>query len=262
MKALSPSIKMPVLFLGHGNPMYAIEQNEFTDSWSLLKTSLPKPQAILSISAHWETKGTYLTAMEKPQTIHDFGGFPRELYEVQYPAPGCPFLAKEIANKIQNISLDPDQCGLDHGTWSILKHIFPDANIPTVQLSLNKQLTIKEHYHLGSQLAYLREMGVLIIGSGNLVHNLQLINWHNQDYIHDWANEANEQLKEWIIEDQIENLIDYRNKGEALNLAIPTSEHFIPLIYILALKNESDQISFFNDKLLMGSLSMTSIIIE
>lgn len=262
MENLTPTIKMPVLFLGHGNPMYAIEQNEFTENWKNLGTSIPKPQSILVISAHWETNGTYLTAMDKPKTIHDFGGFPRELHEVQYPAPGSPSLAAEISQKLTNIKLDFNQWGLDHGTWSILKHMYPDANIPILQLSLNKQLTMREHYELGSQLAYLRNMGVLMIGSGNIVHNLKLINWRNEESHHDWAKEANDLMKEWIVEGKIENLMDYKNKGEAIKLAIPTPEHFIPLIYILALSNNTDKISFFNDKLLMGSLSMTSILFE
>ena len=262
MENLTPTIKMPVLFLGHGNPMYAIEQNEFTENWKNLGTAIPKPQTILVISAHWETNGTYLTAMDKPKTIHDFGGFPRELHEVQYPAPGSPSLAAEIAQKLTNIKMDLNQWGLDHGTWSILKHMYPDANIPISQLSLNKQLTMREHYELGSQLAYLRKMGVLIIGSGNIVHNLQLINWRNKDAYHDWAREANDLMKKWIIEGDIENLMDYKNKGEAIKLAIPTPEHFIPLIYMLALSNKTDKISLFNDKLLMGSLSMTSILFE
>lgn len=262
MRILTPTTKMPVLFLGHGNPMYAIEQNEFTESWKQLGTSLPIPQAILSISAHWETNGTYLSAIGQPKTIHDFGGFPRELYEVQYPAPGSPSLAAEIAQRLPNIKLDHNQWGLDHGTWSILKHIYPEANIPTLQMSLNKQLSNREHYALASQLAYLREMGVLIIGSGNIVHNLHLINWRNEEAYHDWAKEANDLIKEWVIEGDVVNLMDYKNMGKAINLAVPTPEHFIPLIYILALRNKTDKISVFNDKLLMGSLSMTSILLD
>jgi 4,5-DOPA dioxygenase extradiol len=262
MGTLTPTIKMPAIFLGHGNPMYAIEQNEFTDSWKQLGTSIAKPQAILVISAHWETNGTYLTAMDKPKTLHDFGGFPRELHEVQYPATGSPSLAAEIAQRLTNIKLDFNQWGLDHGSWSILKHMYPDANTPILQLSLNKQLRMREHYELGSQLAYLREMGVLIIGSGNIVHNLQLINWGNKDAYHDWAKEANDLIKEWTVEGNLENLMDYKNKGKSINLAIPTPEHFIPLIYMLALRNKTDKISFLNDKLLMGSLSMTSILFE
>ena len=262
METFTPKTKMPVLFLGHGNPMYAIEQNEFTESWKKLGTSMPRPQAILAISAHWETNGTYLTAMEYPKTIHDFGGFPRELFEVQYPAHGSPTLAAKIAQRLPNIKLDNNQWGLDHGTWSILKHIYPGANIPTLQLSLNKQLSMSEHFQLGKQLAYLREMGVLIIGSGNIVHNLQLINWRYVEAFHDWAKEANDLIKEWVIEGDVVNLMNYKNMGKAINLAVPTPEHFIPLIYILALRNETDKISVFNDKLLMGSLSMTSILLE
>lgn len=262
MTTFTPSSKMPALFVGHGNPMYAIESNEFTDTWNQLGKSLPTPQAILCISAHWETTDTYLTAMDQPRTIHDFGGFPRELHEVQYPAPGSPLLAAEIAKKLPNIKLDLKSWGLDHGTWSVAKNLYPEANIPIIQMSLNKRLSVVEHYNLASQLAYLRQMGVLIIGSGNLVHNLQLINWRNENAYHDWALEANNLIKEWIVEGNIQSLVDYKNSVGAINLAIPTPEHFLPLIYILALKNETDKISFFNDKLLMGSLSMTSLLLE
>ena len=262
MSTLPPSTKMPTLFVGHGNPMFAIQQNEFTAAWNQLGALLPRPQAIMCISAHWETSATYVTAMHQPRTIHDFGGFPRELHEVQYPAPGSPLLAAEIASSIQNINLDLNSWGLDHGTWSVMKNIYPNADIPIVQMSLNNKLSPLEHYNLASQLAYLREKGVLIIGSGNLVHNLQLINWRKEEDLHDWAKEANDLIKRWIIEGNMVDLMDYKNKGKAINLAIPTPEHFIPLIYILALRNESDKISFFNDKLLMGTLSMTSILLE
>lgn len=262
MSTNNPPNKMPILFVGHGNPMYAIEQNEFTEAWRQLGLTLPRPKAILSISAHWETNGSFLTAMEQPATIHDFGGFPRELHAVQYPALGSPTLATEITSKIQSFQLDFDHWGLDHGTWSILKHIYPKADIPVVQMSLNRSLSIIEHYKLGQQLAFLRNEGILIIGSGNIVHNLQLINWRNEEAYHDWALEANTLIKSWILEGNVNELADYQNKGKAINLAIPTPEHLLPLVYIMAIQNDTDKISFFNDKLLMGSLSMTSLIMQ
>lgn len=254
---------MPVFFIGHGNPMNAIEQNEFTDSWRKIGASLPVPSAVLCISAHWETQGTYLTSMRQPRTIYDFGGFPRELFEVQYPAPGNPELANEIKQSIipQNVKLDDKEWGLDHGAWSVIKHIYPNANIPVVQLSIDHNQPPAYHYLLASQLAFLRSKGVLIIGSGNLVHNLRSVDWQHSDSAYDWALEANEKMKTFITVGNHQQLIDFRKQGKAFDMAIPTAEHFIPLLYALALQTKSDEITFFNDKLMMGSLSMTSVII-
>jgi 4,5-DOPA dioxygenase extradiol len=202
-------IKMPLLFVGHGSPMNAIEENEFVYKWRELGSSLPKPHAILCISAHWETKGTFVTAMERPQTIHDFGGFPKALYEVQYPAPGSPELAKELAP--------------------------------------------------------LRNKGVLIIGSGNIVHNLGMVGWdklNDNDYGYDWAIEAKEKMKILIADGDHQPLIDYKSQGRAFNLSIPTPEHFLPILYILGLKDKNEKVSIFNDKNVAGSLAMTSVIID
>jgi 4,5-DOPA dioxygenase extradiol len=258
-------MKMPVLFLGHGNPMNAIEENEFVTGWRNIVKMFPKPAAILCISAHWETRGTFVTAMEKPRTIHDFGGFPEALYAVQYPAPGSPQLAndtKEIITKT-NIGLD-DKWGLDHGCWSVVKHLFPKADIPVIEMSLDYEQTPQFHYDLAKELALLRKKGILIIGSGNMVHNLQMVSWENlnTEFGYDWAIEANERMKRFIIEGNHKALINYQSLGKVFDQAIPTPDHFLPLLYTLALKEDNESVSLFNDKLVGGSLSMTSFIID
>lgn len=257
---------MPVLFVGHGNPMNAIEENEFVSGWRNIGKSIPTPNAILCISAHWVTRGTHVTAMEKPVTIHDFGGFPQELFEVQYPAPGSPELAKEIKNLVSKTVVGMDEkWGLDHGCWSVLRHIYPNADIPVVQLSLDYYQDAQYHYELAKELSSLRKKGVLIVGSGNLVHNLRMIAWdkfNEPEYAYDWASEALEKMKKQILANDHQSLINYKMQGEAFKLAIPTSEHYLPLIYILALKEENEKVSFFNDKTVAGSLAMTSLLIE
>jgi 4,5-DOPA dioxygenase extradiol len=254
---------MPILFVGHGSPMNAIEENEFVDGWREVVKSLPKPKAILCVSAHWETSGTSVTAMAKPATIHDFGGFPPELFEVQYPAPGNPELAKEVRSIITKteVGLD-DKWGLDHGCWSVMRRMYPGADIPVIQLSLDYLKPAQYQYELAGELLSLRKKGILIIGSGNMVHNLRLVDWNNMDTPgvgYDWAIEANEKMKELIISGNHKALIDYRSQGKAFDLAIPTPEHFLPLIYALALKQEDDKVTFFNDKAVGGSLTMTSV---
>ena len=205
---------MPVLFVGHGSPMYAIEENEFVNTWRSLGDTLPKPKAIICISAHWETRGTQVTAMQNPPTIHDFGGFPRELYEIEYPAPGNPELAKETIRSISSSSILADEkWGLDHGTWSVIRRIYPKADIPVIQMSLDVLKSPKEHYQLASELASFRNKGVMIIGSGNIVHNLRHVAWDKPDdaeYGHDWAIEANELIKKLIVENNHQALIDYK----------------------------------------------------
>ena len=254
---------MPVLFVGHGSPMNAIEENEFVTEWRRLGKTLPSPNAILCISAHWETRGTWVTAMEKPKTIHDFGGFPQALFDVQYPAPGSPSLANETKQMVKKtaVGLD-DKWGLDHGTWSIIHRMYPKADIPVLQLSLDYNQTPQYHYELAKELAGLRRKGVLILGSGNLVHNLRLVAWDKMqagEYAYDWAMEANNKMKQLILRDEHQQLINYPSLGKDLQLAVPTPEHFLPLLYTLALKEEKDKISFFNDKTVLGSLSMTSV---
>jgi 4,5-DOPA dioxygenase extradiol len=255
--------KMPVLFVGHGSPMYAIEENEFVKTWRKLGEELPNPKAILAVSAHWETRGTKVTSMQNPGTIHDFGGFPQALYNIQYPAPGSPELAMETIQSIKKDIIQPDdKWGLDHGTWSVLRRIYPDASIPVVQMSLDYNKSPQQHYELAKELSFLRKKGVLIIGSGNIVHNLRLVSWDKPDdesYGHDWAIEANELIKKLISEGNHEALINYKSLGSEVQLAAPTPDHFLPLLYALALKEQDEQISFFNDKAVMGSLTMTSV---
>lgn len=254
--------KMPVLFLGHGSPMNAIEENEFVEGFRKLATELPHPKAILCISAHWETDGTMVTAMETPPTIHDFGGFPQELYDVNYPAPGHPLLAYTTKEIIKSTPVDLDhEWGLDHGAWSVIKHLYPNANIPILQLSIDKRKDARFHYNLAKELAVLREKGVLIIGSGNMVHNLRKVAWNkiNDEFGYDWAIEASTLMKKNILSNNSKNLINYRNQGEAYNLAIPTAEHYIPLLYTMGLFSKKDEIELFNDKAVAGSLTMTSV---
>ena len=252
--------KMPVLFFGHGSPMNAIEQNEFVQGFKSAKAKIPTPNAILCISAHWETRGSFVTAMPKPKTIHDFGGFPQALFDVQYPAHGSPELANEIHKTISQIELD-HSWGLDHGTWSVVKHLYPNADIPVLQLSLNRNFTPQQHYALAQELSSLRSKGVLIIGSGNIVHNLGKVAWQkiNEPFAFDWNTEVSEQVKAYINSGNHQALLDYRKQGTSWDLAIPTPEHYLPLLYCLALQNDTDSVEYFNDKPVGGSLSMTSV---
>jgi len=254
---------MPVLFLGHGSPMNAIEENQFVRGFRNIGKDIPRPNAVICVSAHWETSGTFVTAMEKPRTIHDFSGFPEELFAVQYPAPGRPELAKEIKNTIKktNVGLD-EKWGLDHGCWSVLKHLYPDADVPILQISLDYNQTAKYHYELAKELSSFRTKGVLIIGSGNMVHNLGMVAWDklsSTEYGYDWAIEANERMKRFILNGDHQSLINYQSQGRSIDLAVPTPEHFLPLLYALALKEENENVSLFNDKCVAGSLSMTSL---
>jgi 4,5-DOPA dioxygenase extradiol len=254
--------RMPVLFVGHGSPMNAIEQNSFSAKWGELGKNLPKPTAILCISAHWETRGTFVTAMPNPPTIHDFGGFPQALFDVQYQAPGNPELAKITAAAIRSTQVQLDQdWGLDHGCWSILNQMYPNADIPVLQLSLDYTKPMSYHFELAKELAFLREKGVLIIGSGNMVHNLGKLNWQQAEGGYDWAVEANAGLKDMILNEDIKALTDVRAKGQAYQLSIPTPEHYLPMLYSLGLRTTKDELSFFNDSLQMGSISMTSVLL-
>ncbi len=262
---MSKTSKMPVLFLGHGSPMNAIEENEFVAGFRNIAKTIPKPTAILCVSAHWETKGTFVTAMQNPPTIHDFGGFPKALFDVQYPAPGSPELAQETKKIISKteVGLD-DNWGLDHGSWSVISHLYPNANIPVIQMSIDYSQPAKYHYELAKEISSLRQKGVLIIGSGNIVHNLRMVAWEklNEEYAFDWAIEANEMMKKHILNGDHQKLINFKSQGKAFDLAIPTPEHYLPLLYTLALKEENEKITLFNDKPVGGSLSMTSLKIE
>ena len=264
--AFSPTPPMPVVFVGHGTPMNAIENNEFVKMWADLGKELPKPQAILCISAHWETRGTFVTAMENPKTIHDFYGFPRELYAQQYPANGYVELADTIREGVQSTIISNDyEWGLDHGSWSVLKHIYPLADIPVVQLSIDHYKGMQYHYDLGRELAFLRRKGVLIIGSGNMIHNLRMVqvegNDFNVEYGYEWAFELNDLFKNKILAKDHSQLIDYKNVHSSINMAIPTPEHYVPLLYTLAMQEGDEPIRIFNDKVIAGSLSMTSLVI-
>lgn len=255
--------KHPVLFIGHGSPMNGIEENEFSRTWTKYGKEIPKPKAVLVISAHWLTKGTHITAMEHPKTIHDFGGFPQALFDVQYPAPGNPSLAEATSKLVTSttVGLDHDW-GLDHGTWSVVKHMYPDADIPVLQLSIDYNQLPQYHYDLAKQLKSLRNKGVLIIGSGNMVHNLRMISWEKMqeaNYGFDWAIEMNTIFKEKISKSDFQSLINYEKLGPAAKLAIPTPDHYYPLLYAMALQDNKDEISFFNDKMVGGSLNMTSV---
>ncbi len=255
--------KMPVLFLGHGSPMNAIEENVFVQGFKKTSESLPTPKAIVCISAHWETKGTFVTAMPMPRTIHDFGGFPKALFDVQYPAPGLPELAKDIQTLTSFAHIEMDhQWGLDHGAWSVIKHLYPKADIPVIQLSIDYSQSSEYHYQLAQSLRQLRRKGVLIIGSGNMVHNLGMVAWDKLNgpaYGYDWALEASAEMKTYLLNGDDKSLIDFKNQKKSWQLSIPTPEHFLPLIYTLGFKEDSDDVSLFNDAAVAGSLTMTSV---
>jgi 4,5-DOPA dioxygenase extradiol len=256
--------------VGHGSPMNAIEENEFSRKWREVGASLPRPKAILCISAHWETRGTQITAMEKPRTIHDFGGFPRQLFDTLYPAPGSPWLAEETKDTIKRTLVALDEgWGLDHGCWSVLNQMFPDADIPVTQLSLDYTQPAQYHYDLARELAPLRKKGVLILGSGNIVHNLRRVvlrgnslSDFNTPFGLDWAIEANELFKGLINANDVRQLANYSTLGTAAQLAVPTPEHFLPMLYALALREENESLTYFNDQPLAGSLTMTSFAID
>lgn len=256
-------VKMPVLFVGHGSPMNAIEDNEFSKRWEKMGSEIPKPGAVLCVSAHWLTHGTHVTAMERPQTIHDFGGFPKALFEVEYPAPGSPQLAEQTKSIVSktDVGLDHDW-GLDHGTWSVVKRMYPKANIPVIQLSIDYYKPAQYHYELAKELSALRKKGVLIIGSGNMVHNLRMVAWdklNDTNYGFDWAIEMNAAFKKNITEGNHQALIDYEKLGPPAKLAIPTPDHYYPLMYALGLQDKNEGPVFFNDKAVAGSLTMTSV---
>lgn len=262
IKKSGSSDRMPALFVGHGSPMNAIELNEFVTGWKNIAAYIPTPSAILCISAHWETRGTFVTAMERPRTIHDFYGFPKPLFDVDYPAPGSPALAEMTRKAIQSADVQEDhQWGLDHGCWSILNHMYPEASIPVVQLSMNQLQKPEWHYALAKELSILRNKGVLIVGSGNMVHNLGVMNWRTPETGYDWAVEANDYFKDLIRKGDHQQLTGYQSLGKAVQQSIPTPEHFLPLLYLLGLKDDNDSLQFFNDKTIYGSISMTSVMI-
>jgi 4,5-DOPA dioxygenase extradiol len=250
--------RMPALFVGHGSPTNAIEDNEFSRAWAEAAKTLPGPRAILCVSAHWEAPATRVTAMPVPRTIHDFYGFPRPLYEMQYLAPGDPDLAEFVREHVRATEVLPDHdWGLDHGTWSVLCRMFPAADIPVVQLSLNRTREPAFHYELGRELRELRNRGVLIVGSGNIVHNLGRIVW--EDTAYDWALEFDDTVRRLILDGDHDALVNYDRLGRAARLSVPTNEHFLPLLYILGLREEGDRMSFFAEKVTLGSISMRCV---
>lgn len=255
--------RMPALFVGHGNPMNAIEDNIFTRGFESIAKELPRPNAILCISAHWETRGTFVTAMKQPETIHDFGGFPSRLYEVQYPAPGSPELALAIQQGITSTSVNlTNEWGLDHGCWTVAKFLFPKADIPVIEMSIDYSKPAAFHYQLGKELSALRRKGVIIIGSGNSIHNLRMVDWSNMDTVdsgYDWAIGVNERIRQFITEGDHQSLVNFDKLGKEFKLAIPTPEHFIPLLYTLALQEKDEAPHIFNDHLVAGSLNMMSV---
>ena len=252
--------KMPVVFVGHGSPMNIVENNRFTDGWKALAGSLPQPKAIVCVSAHWYGRDQAVSSVARPATIHDFYGFPPELYKVVYPAPGAPKLAARILDLFsQDILLDPDR-GLDHGAWSVLHFMYPQADIPVCQLSVKASLSPEESYRTGQRLRPLREEGVLIIGSGDVVHNLALVDWERTDG-YDWADDFDAYIKAAVIEGRHEAAVNYKNAGPSAGLAFTQRDHYDPLLYVLGAADQGDPARVFNDERVMGALSMTSYII-
>lgn len=257
-EAPDTGVTMPALFIGHGSPMNAIEDTEFSRAWAAVARSLPRPRAVICISAHWETEGTRVTAMEQPRTIHDFHGFPSSLHEKRYPALGCPDLARMAQGVVRGAPIELDlDWGLDHGAWAVLCRMFPEADIPVIQLSLDTRKEPSFHYELGRELRELRKKGVLILGSGNIVHNLREMVW--EDTAFDWALEFDDQMEGLILSGDHKRIVHYSKLGRSARLAVPTLEHFLPLLYVLGAKDESDGVAFFADKVTLGSMSMRSV---
>jgi 4,5-DOPA dioxygenase extradiol len=252
---------MPVVFFGHGNPLNALADNGYTRGWAAIGASVPRPKAVLCVSAHWYLPGTRVTAMPAPRTIHDFGGFPRKLYEVSYPAPGDPELAARVQSLLAPVSVGADQqWGLDHGTWSVLGHVFPRADVPVVQLSIDETLPAGGHYELAKQLAPLRDEGVLVAGSGNLVHNLHTYAWgKHQVEPYDWALRFERKARELLLAGEHGPLVDYEKLGRDAQLSIPTPEHYMPLLYVIALRRDGEKITFPVEGIDGGSISMLTV---
>jgi 4,5-DOPA dioxygenase extradiol len=254
--------RMPALFVGHGNPLNALEDNAYTRGWRAIGESIPRPRAVICVSAHWYIEGTRVTAMEYPRTIHDFGGFPRELYEVRYPAPGDPVLAARVAELLKptDVIQDEESWGLDHGTWSVLVHLLPDADVPVVQLSIDETESASTHYELGQRLSALREDGVLILGSGNLVHNLHTYSWgrHGVEPF-DWAQRFETEARRLLVSHEHQPLIDYEAMGPDAKLSVPTPEHYLPLLYVAAGCRGDEQVTFPVEGIDGGSVSMLAV---
>jgi 4,5-DOPA dioxygenase extradiol len=267
LKQISESLpnteRMPVMFLGHGSPLNAIEENEFVTGFRNIAQSIPKPSAILCISAHWFINKTAVTAMEIPKQIYDFGGFPQALFDVKYSPKGSLLLVDETIKTVTKVKVEKDEnWGLDHGAWTVIKYLYPNADVPVVQMSIDYTQNAAAHFEIAKELQSLRNKGVLIIGSGNIIHNLGLVDFYNlnkDNYGYDWAIEARTIMNNLIEKGDFKSLTQYQTLGKAVQLAIPTPEHYLPLIYSLSLKTEKDELTLFNDKLQGGSLSMTSV---
>ena len=252
---------LPAIFFGHGNPMNALAQNDYTRAWANIGNTIPRPKAILSISAHWYIPGAAVTVSTAPRTIHDFGGFPRPLYEVQYPAPGDPELARRVQQLLEPIpvALD-DRWGLDHGTWSVLCHAYPQADIPIVQLSIDESQAAAFHYDIGRRLAPLRDDGVLIVGSGNIVHNLHAYAWGQYPAKpYDWATSFEQRARDLLVSGKHEPLIRYEALGRDAQLSAPTPDHYLPLLYVLGASASGEPVSFPAEGIDGGSVSMLSV---
>jgi len=255
--------RQPAIFAGHGSPMYAIEPNRYTAAWAKLGNTLKRPDAILVISAHWVTRGVWVTAMTKPKTIHDFGGFPQALFDVQYPAPGSPALADRVQELLNvPVVLEENEWGIDHGAWSVLKYLYPNADIPVVQLSLDGSMSAGEHYQLAKQLRPLRDENILILSSGNVVHNLRTIHWQEDAEPYLWAKDFNSFFISEMSANHHESLIEWERYGDSAHLSIPTSEHYWPALYTLALQHEGERAKVFIDGIEMSSISMLGFSIQ
>ncbi len=259
--SFGPTDRMPVLFVGHGNPMNAITDNTYSQSWAAIGKKLAPPKAILCISAHWLTNGTAVTMTDKPKTIHDFGGFPDELFKVQYPAPGAVDYAKMAISEVTSTKVHEDfKWGLDHGAWSVLKNMYPQANVPVFQMSIDYSKPPVYHYNLARELAALRSKGVLIVASGNVVHNLGMVSWGDKEKKFDWAVEFDGLVKKSIEDNNSEPLINYQKLGQIATMAHPTNDHYLPLMYSIGLRDKTDTFEFFNTEFDLGSISMRSVI--
>lgn len=257
------SHRQPAVFAGHGSPMYAIEPNRYTAAWTDLGKSLKRPDAILVISAHWVTRGVWVTAMSRPKTIHDFGGFPQALFDIQYPAPGSPALAERVKELLSvPVVMEENEWGIDHGAWSVLKYLYPDADVPVVQLSLDGSMSAREHYDLAKQLRPLRDENILILASGNVVHNLRTIHWQEGAEPYPWAVRFNDFFVSEMRANHHETLIDWELFGDAAHLSIPTPEHYWPALYILALQSEGEHVKVLVDGIEMSSIGMLSFSIQ
>jgi len=254
--------RMPAIFFGHGSPGNVMEENRITTTWRDLGKEIGKPKGVICISAHWFIGGTGVTAMERPRTIHDFGGFPKIMYEMHYDAPGDPALAARVAERLKPIDVALDQSwGFDHGTWCVLTKVYPEADVPIVQLSIDARKPPRFHYELGRMLAPFRDEGILIAGSGNIVHNLPEMNWRSQSGGYQWAQRFGDYIRKAIVEDEPDNIVNYAEFGRDAMLSVPTPEHYLPLLYVIGARDAADDIRFENEFVEYGSLDMTTVVV-